>query len=184
MKKNILSIFILSTTLLSTQANAYDYAERGLGTIDISGQIMPHLKCDLQPIAAVHLPQVKVDNFADSTHLANVEPQQINIDFTNCADNLKNIKLIFKNKGKSTLDNIAQNGSNVSIAILNKDKDVVDLSQENSDKFKINIDEDDQTASYIFFANYKKPEDTRATAGHVVASLSFDVIYSDIVSGG
>ncbi|MBI6337465.1 fimbrial protein [Proteus sp. DFP240708] len=179
MKKNLLSMLILSTSFLSTQSNAVEYVENGIGSVEISGLVTPNLRCELQNIAPIKLHDVQANNFAD-THLANVDALPININFTNCSDGLQNIKLRVKNNGESILKNTAKDGSNVSVAILNADGNEIDLSIAENPAFKVNIDGDDNTASYEFLANYKKPDNASATPGQVTASLSFDVIYSDI----
>ncbi|WP_157926007.1 fimbrial protein [Proteus columbae] len=182
MKKNLLSIFILSTTFLSAQSNAVEYKDDIGGSVDISGRVTTSLKCTLQPIAPVRLLPVQSNNFTE-THLANVDSQSIEIIFSNCDDSLRNIKLEVKNQGRSTLQNTTttdNNGSNVSVAILDTDGNIIDLSQDNPLALKTNIDQEQRTANYTFAANYKKPEDTEATPGIVTASLNFDVIYSDV----
>lgn len=181
MNKNLLSILILPTAFLSTQANAVEYIENGVGVVEINGRVIASPKCELQAIAPIQLPNIQINDFTN-TNLANIEEGQINIHFENCTNELENIKLRVQNQGKSTLENkvVGNNPSNVSIAILNTDKAILDLSQENPAAFKTNINQHNDSASYTFFANYKKPDQEEATAGQIKASLNFDVIYSDV----
>lgn len=186
MKKNLISILILSTTFLSTHVNADEYIKEGLVSVSIEGKVLPIPSCILEKIDTITLPSVKADEFL-ANHLASTESKEINIKFTNCSDDIKNVKLAINKQNKSTLDNTVlteNNGSNVSIAILDSDNTEIDLSQEKPAAFKVNIDNDVRTANYTFFANYKKPANTEATSGLVKSTLTLDVIYSDVTDDG
>ncbi len=74
MKKNILSLFILSTTLFSTQSNAIEYIEKNVGTITINGSVTPIPRCQLDEIQPIELPPVQANNFGDD-HIANTPAQ-------------------------------------------------------------------------------------------------------------
>lgn len=92
MKKNLLSMLILSTTFLSTQSNALEYTEKNVGTITINGSVTANPTCQLQDIQPVQLPPVQANNFGDN-HIAKTDAQPLSIQFTNCSESLSNIQL-------------------------------------------------------------------------------------------
>ncbi|MEZ2683559.1 fimbrial protein [Proteus vulgaris] len=179
MKKNLLSILILSTTFLSTQANAVEYTEKNVGTITINGSVTANPNCQLQDIQPVQLPPVQANNFGDN-HIAKTDAQPLSIQFTNCSESLSSIQLKIPKQTKNSLKNLADNGSNVDLAIFDSEKNIIQLSNERPKVFNLNIDKDAKTADFSFEVNYMKPNGLDATPGLVRSSLSFDVIYSDV----
>lgn len=179
MKKNLLSMLILSTTFLSTQSNALEYTEKNVGTITINGSVTANPTCQLQDIQPVQLPPVQANNFGDN-HIAKTDAQPLSIQFTNCSESLSNIQLRIPKQTKNLLKNQADNGSNVDIAIFDSEKNIIQLSNERPKAFNLNIDKNAKTADFSFEVNYMKPNGLDATPGLVRSSLSFDVIYSDV----
>ncbi|QPN88867.1 fimbrial protein [Proteus vulgaris] len=179
MKKNLLSMLILSTTFLSTQSNALEYTEKNVGTITINGSVTANPTCQLQDIQPVQLPPVQANNFGDN-HIAKTDAQPLSIQFTNCSESLSNIQLKIPKQTKNLLKNQADNGSNVDIAIFDSEKNIIQLSNERPKAFNLNIDKNAKTADFSFEVNYMKPNGLDATPGLVRSSLSFDVIYSDV----
>ncbi|MCO4180687.1 type 1 fimbrial protein [Proteus terrae] len=179
MKKNILSLFILSTTLFSTQSNAIEYIEKNVGTITINGSVTPIPRCQLDEIQLIELPPVQANNFGDD-HIANTPAQPLSIQFTNCAENINSIQLQIPQQTKRLLKNLADNGSNVDIAIFDADKNIIELSNKKPKEFKSNVNKEDHSAQFLFDVNYMKPNGIDATPGTVSSTLTFDVIYSDI----
>ncbi|CRL59667.1 fimbrial protein [Proteus vulgaris] len=179
MKKNLLSMLILSTTFLSTQSNALEYTEKNVGTITINGSVTANPTCQLQDIQPVQLPPVQANNFGDN-HIAKTDAQPLSIQFTNCSESLSNIQLKIPKQTKNSLVNQADNGSNVNIAIFDSEKNIIQLSNERPKAFNLNIDKNAKTADFSFEVNYMKPNGLDATPGLVRSSLSFDVIYSDV----
>lgn len=179
MKKNLLSILILSTTFLSTQSNAVEYTEKNAGTITISGSVTANPTCQLQDIQPVQLPQVQVSDFGND-RIAKTDAQPLSIQFSNCNDSIANIQLKIPKQTKKLLENQVENGSNVDIAIFDAEKNIIELNNEKPKAFNLNIDKDNKTADFLFEVNYIKKNGLDATPGLVRSSLSFDVIYSDI----
>lgn len=179
MKKNLLSILILSTAFLSTQSNAVEYTEKNVGTITINGSVTADPTCQLQDIQPVELPPVQASHFGDD-HIAKTDAQPLVIQFSNCNESLANVQLKIPKQTKKLLKNQADNGSNVDIAIFDADKNIIELSNEKPKAFNLNIDKDAKTADFLFEVNYMKPNGLDATPGLVRSSLSFDVIYSDV----
>ncbi|MBG3080692.1 fimbrial protein [Proteus mirabilis] len=179
MKKNLLSMLILSTTFLSTQSNALEYTEKNVGTITINGSVTANPTCQLQDIQPVQLPPVQANNFGDN-HIAKTDAQPLSIQFTNCSESLSNIQLKIPKQTKNLLKNLVDNGSNVDLAIFDSEKNIIQLSNERPKAFNLNIDKNAKTADFSFEVNYMKPNGLDATPGLVRSSLSFDVIYSDV----
>ncbi|NBM56555.1 fimbrial protein [Proteus sp. G2669] len=179
MKKSILSIFILSTTLFSTQSNAVEYTEKNVGTITINGSVTPNPRCQLDEIQPIELPPVQASNFGDN-NIAKTPAQPLEIQFTNCGENINSVQLQIPKQTKRLLKNLANNGSNVDIAIFDTDKNIIELSNEKPNAFKTKIDKEDKSAQFLFNVNYMKPNGINATPGLVSSTLTFDVIYSDI----
>ncbi|WP_162556979.1 MULTISPECIES: fimbrial protein [Proteus] len=181
MKKNILSLFILSTTLLSAQSNALEYTEKSVGTITINGSVTANPRCQLEAIKPVELPSVQANNF-DDDHIAKTPEQPLSIEFTNCSGNISNIQLKIPKQPKPLLKNLANSGSNVDIAIFNTDKSIIELSNEKPNAFNAKINKENKNAQFLFNVNYMKPTDKDATPGLVSSTLTFDAIYSDITT--
>ncbi|MBI6531104.1 type 1 fimbrial protein [Proteus vulgaris] len=179
MKKNILSLFILSTTLLSAQSNAVEYTEKNVGTITINGSVTANPRCQLEAIQAVELPPVQASNFG-ADNIAKTQAQPLSIQFNNCNENINSIQLQIPKQTKRLLENLADNGSNVDIAIFDADKNIIELDNEKPNAFKSNVNKDNQNAQFLFDVNYIKPNGLDATPGLVSSTLTFDVIYSDI----
>lgn len=179
MKKNLLSILILSTSFLSTQSNAVEYIEKNAGTITISGSVIANPSCQLQDIQSVQLPPVQVNNFGDD-HIAKTDAKPLSIQFYNCNENLSNIQLKIPKQSKRLLKNQVDNSSNVDIAIFDIEKKLIELDDIKPKAFNLNIDKDTKTADFSFEVNYMKPNGADATPGIVRSSLTFDVIYSDV----
>ncbi|WP_162556520.1 fimbrial protein [Proteus terrae] len=179
MKKNILSLFILSTTLSSIQSNAAEYTEKNVGTITINGSVTPSPKCQLEAIKPVELLPVQENNFGNDD-IANTAFQPLSIQFTNCKDNINRLQLKIEKQTNMRLKNLADNGSNVEVAIFDTDKNIINLDNEKPDEFQVNVDKGNNSAQFLFDVNYMKPNGIDATPGAVSSSLTFDVIYSDI----
>lgn len=180
MKKNLLSIIVLSTFFLSTQSNAIEHTEKNVGTITIDGSVTANPTCQLQDIQPVLLPPVQASNFGDD-RIAKTDAQPLFIQFSNCNDSIANIQLKIPKQAKRLLKNQVENSSNVDIAIFDANKNIIDLSNEKPKEFNLNIDSDTKTADFSFEINYMKPNGLDATPGLVKSSLAFDVIYSDVV---
>lgn len=179
MKKSLLSIFILSTTLFSTQSNAVEYTEKNVGTITINGSVTSNPRCQLDEIQPIELPPVQASNFGDD-HIAKTPAQPLSIQFTNCSESINSVQLQIPKQTKRLLKNLADNGSNVDIAIFDADKNIIELSNEKPKEFKSNINKEDHSAQFLFDVNYMKPNGRDATPGLVSTTLTFDAIYSDI----
>lgn len=179
MKKSLLSIFILSTTLFSTQSNAVEYTEKNVGKITINGSVTPNPRCQLDEIQPIELPPVQANNFGDD-HIAKTPAQSLEIQFTNCGENINSVQLQIPKQTKRLLKNLADNGSNVDIAIFDTDKNIIELNNEKPNAFKSKIDKENNSAQFLFDVNYMKPNGINATPGLVSSTLTFDVIYSDI----
>ncbi|QIG06047.1 fimbrial protein [Proteus sp. ZN5] len=179
MKKNILSLFILSTTLLSTQSNAAEYTEKNIGTITINGSVTSNPKCQLEAIQPIELPSVQANNFG-SDNIAKTAAQPLLIQFTNCGKSINKLQLQIPKQAKRLLKNLAANGSNVEVAIFDTDKNIIDLSNKRPREFQFNVDKENNSAQFLFDVNYMKPNGLDATQGEVSSILTFDVIYSDI----
>lgn len=180
MNKNLLSILILSTTLFSAHSNAVEYTEKNAGTILINGSVTANPRCQLENIQPIELPPVQANDFGDN-HIAGTEAQVLSIQFTNCDDSIDNVKLKIPRQTKKSLKNLAEDGSNVDIAIFDADKNIIELDNETPRAFNLDVNEENKNAEFLFDINYMKPNGKDATPGPVSSSLTFDVIYSDVV---
>lgn len=174
MKKNLLSLFILSSVSLSNQAIAEEYSMHENQVISIEGNVVRTIPtCTIDYLDTINLEEININDIDGSLS------KEISIKFSECEqpDTFTQIAISLNELDTPDLKNTIENGSNVSIQLVDKYDRPISLNNQEHLKMTNSISEG--STEFKFYARYKKPENEKIRAGKVATSLTFDTYIND-----